>query len=146
MPCPFVVAALHLAGTPWCDGGPTFWVTGHQKYDESPFCLYDGRWTLNNNTALDSEDVLNLNTIDRHFCVTMDVNRDGRDDVLCNVGASKGKGEGFNELYITQPDGSLLKIQVRMNQCPSCYQTCCPLTDPSSQLRSRDTACKSTPP
>jgi hypothetical protein len=90
-------------------------VTGHQKYDESPFCLYDGRWALNNRTYLDSEDVLNQGKIDRHYCVTMDVNRDGHDDVLCNVGASKGRGEGFNELYMTQPDGSLEKIQVRTN-------------------------------
>jgi hypothetical protein len=128
-----IVGAFRLAGTPWCDGGPTFWVTGHQKIDESPFCLYDGRWTLNNNTALDSEDVLNLNTIDRHYCVTMDVNRDGRDDVLCNVGASKGKGEGFNELYITQPDGSLLKIQVRMNLGrPGSWPRAFALTDLSS--------------
>ena len=101
------------AGTEWCDGGPTFWVTGHQKIDESPFCLNDGEWVLNNVTYLDSADVLNLDKIDRHYCVTMDVNRDGREDVLCNVGASKGVGEGYNELYITQPDGSLEKIQVR---------------------------------
>ena len=92
-------------------------MTGHQKFDESPFCLNDGKWILHNNTYLDSADVLNLDKIDRHYCVTMDVNRDGRDDVLCNVGASKGMGEGFNELYITQPDGSLLKIQVCRSRC-----------------------------
>jgi FG-GAP-like repeat len=47
---------------------------------------------------------------DRHFCVTMDVNKDGLDDIICNVGAFQGRGEGYNELFITNLDGSITRV------------------------------------
>lgn len=37
-------------------------------------------------------------TVDRHDCVTMDVNKDGEIDIVCLVGAHKGRGLGLNEL------------------------------------------------
>lgn len=48
--------------------------------------------------------------MDRHACVNVDVNLDGLPDIQCFAGAGAGKGHGFNELYITQEDGSLIKV------------------------------------
>lgn len=87
----------------WCNGAPTTWVTGHDGYmPDRPRCLNDGQWLVptNNLTAL-------IQGPDRHYCVTMDVNRDGLDDIICNGGAARGTGLGYNELYITQPNGTL---------------------------------------
>jgi FG-GAP-like repeat len=96
-------------GSVWCDGSaPTYWVTGHDGHlIDRPMCLIDGEWVhpTNNFTAL-------VRGPDRHACVTMDVNRDGLDDVLCNVGAGSGKGRGDNEVYLTEPNGSLTKLDV----------------------------------
>lgn len=47
---------------------------------------------------------------DRHYCVTMDVNKDGLDDIICNVGAGSGRGEGYNELFVTNLDGSITRV------------------------------------
>jgi hypothetical protein len=99
-------------GTPWCDGLPTFWITGHQTCFESPRCLVNGTWIRNNRTMLDASDALNGGPIDRHYCVTMDVNRDNRSDIICGVGAVLGTGDGYTELYLTQPDGSVQKMLV----------------------------------
>lgn len=63
---------------------------------------------------LDYTDAMNSHRkqIDRHSCMSMDVNHDGLPDVVCVVGAMKGTGYGFNELYLTQPGGrSLKKVQ-----------------------------------
>lgn len=100
-------------GSPWCEGEPTYWLVGHQKWNETPSCLGpDGEWRQKMIAVLDTEDLLNVdnNAVDRHDCVTMDVNYDGIPDIICGVGADKGEGEGFNELYLTQKDGSLEKI------------------------------------
>jgi hypothetical protein len=72
----------------------------------------DGQWTFQNNTRLDEQDPLNGERIDRHFCVSMDVNRDSLTDIICNVGADLGAGDGYNELYLTNPNGSLYKVLV----------------------------------
>jgi hypothetical protein len=103
-------------GTPWCAGAPTVWITGHQRCHESPRCLVNGQWTLNNNTRLDEQDALNGERIDRHFCVPMDANRDNLTDIICNVGADLGVGDGYNELYLTNPNGSIYKVLVRASQ------------------------------
>jgi hypothetical protein len=92
-----------LAGTPWCQGAPTYWVTGHQIDNERPRCLWDGSWVVSNSTELN-------NTKDRHACVNMDVNRDGYDDLVCKVGAHKGMGEGYNEVFLTEPSGSTVQL------------------------------------
>jgi FG-GAP-like repeat len=98
-----------LGGSVWCeDGAPTCWVTGHDSYIiDRPMCLIDGTWVhpTDNLTSL-------VRGPDRHACVTMDVNRDGLDDVLCNVGGGSGKGRGDNEVYLTQPNGTLMKLDV----------------------------------
>lgn len=74
-----------LAGTSWCQGAPTYWVTGHQIDNERPRCLWDGAWVVSNTTELNYMK-------DRHACVNMDVNRIGYEDIICNVGAKMGKG------------------------------------------------------
>jgi FG-GAP-like repeat len=94
---------VNIAGTPWCQGAPTYWVTGHQNDNERPRCLWDGAWVLSNTTEL-------YNTADRHACVTMDVNKDGYEDIICNVGAGQGKGEGFNELFMTTAAGPIVQL------------------------------------
>ena len=48
--------------------------------------------------------------IDRHDCVHLDCNNDGLQDIACFVGAVRNTGLGYNELYLTQPDGSLQKV------------------------------------
>jgi hypothetical protein len=42
----------------------------------------------------------------------MDVDRDGFDDVICNMGAGKGMGFGYTELYLTNPKNGTLKLIV----------------------------------
>jgi hypothetical protein len=62
-------------------------------------CLVDGKWI--------ESDLVSIRWNDRHFCVTMDVNSDGRDDLICTVGAVSGRGKGYTELYMTLPNGTL---------------------------------------
>lgn len=116
-------------GSAWCDGSPAYWLIGHQPGDtERPWCLVtdsgetdfsdydytDSKWQLSSNTVMDRQDPLNmqddgLRNMDRHDCVVMDVNFDGHaDDVVCGVGAEKGTGYGYNEVYITQPETGVL--------------------------------------
>lgn len=49
-------------------------------------------------------------TLDRHGCGVIDANNDGMPDIYCSIGANRGRGVGFNELYLTRKDGSLFKI------------------------------------
>lgn len=99
-------------GSPWCGGNKTYWLTGHQK-NETPFC-YDAEldnWTQPKLVVLDLKDPKDLPLyIDRHGCTTLDVNRDGLPDIICVIGANEGNGEGYTELYLTQPDGTLVKV------------------------------------
>jgi len=89
---------------------------GHDV-DDRPYC-YDSaskEWRRSARTKFDYSDPLNdvsgpSDGIDRHDCVAIDVNFDGYVDVVCVVGADKGLGEGYTELYLTNPsDGSLVK-------------------------------------
>jgi len=107
-------------GSPWCDGKPTYWLVGHQPTNESPWCLVsndgttdftnynytDSLWQMSSVAVLDTQDELNTKdgptNLDRHDCAIMDVNKDGEPDVLCGVGANRGTGDGFNEVYLTQ--------------------------------------------
>ena len=70
---------------------------------------------------LDTVDELNAidgpNAIDRHDCTTLDIDGSGSLDIVCGVGADKGKGHGYNEVYLTVDDdrdgqrrGSVKKI------------------------------------
>eukprot|EP00978_Attheya_sp_CCMP212_P021947 scaffold64619_cov46-Attheya_sp.AAC.2 len=47
--------------------------------------------------------------IDRHGCAAIDLNGDLKEDLVCTVGADGGDGVGFNEVYLTQEDGTLSK-------------------------------------
>lgn len=122
-------------GSPWCDGKPTYWLIGHQPKDESPWCLANdnstanfsnynytfSQWEMSSVAILDTQDELNVidgpRNLDRHDCTLVDANDDGLPDVVCGVGANSGRGNGFNELYLTQAEdsalgakGSLVKI------------------------------------
>jgi len=106
-------------GSPWCPATqPTLWPVGHEN-PEFPWCFDKdaregkGEWKNSSHVVLDVRDELNnpdgRRKIDRHDCVAIDVNGDDLLDVVCMVGASKGTGEGYNELYLTQPNGTLEK-------------------------------------
>ena len=106
-----VVGSLSMPdGSPWCNGKPTYWLVGHDPFD-SPMCKsLGGGWARNNATMFDYIDDLNAihsERIDRHQCVHLYVNNDTLPDVACAVGANVGRGYGYNELYFTEPDGSL---------------------------------------
>src|SRR5262249_28958258 len=47
---------------------------------------------------------------DRHGCVAADVDRDGRLDLFCTIGADQGTGLGVNELWRQQPDGTFVSV------------------------------------
>lgn len=101
-------------GSPWCNGKPTYWLPGHKAEDDAPNCLRSGQWERPKTTILDNNDDLNdidgPEVIDRHDCGTLDINNDGILDIYCLVGANSGHGEGYNEVYLTQQDGTLTKV------------------------------------
>ncbi len=104
-------------GTPWCHGQPTYWLVGHQSEREAPYCFNadDRCWTPRYDVALDTIEQDGDNrridlrylkerpSMDRHDCVGVDVDRDGARDLICGLGAFKGQGGAYNELYITDP-------------------------------------------
>lgn len=121
-----VVGSLSDAeGTPWCNGRPTFWLVGHQPENEAPFCFDENskKWSPRYEASLDTIDEDNDNkridarynketpNIDRHDCVKLDVNGDHLDDIICVLGAYKGKGGAYNELYFTDPTNNRLEKQ-----------------------------------
>lgn len=102
---------------------------GHQGDDETPWCLsnpQNGTFSFENynysgavfdrprNAVLDRQDSLNVldgpNNIDRHGCTAIDVNSDGIKDIVCGVGANRGQGHGYNELYLSSPNGNVTKV------------------------------------
>lgn len=115
LPAKRVIGSLSRPnGSEWCQGRPTYWLIGHD-FDDSPWCQgEDGTWERSNTTKLDFIDELNAadgdGRIDRHDCVSCDVDGDDIEDVICSVGANVGRGYGYNELYITEADGSLIKV------------------------------------
>ena len=95
-------------GSPWCNGNKTFWLVGHQLY-ETPYCFNAGtmNWTTPEIAMMDLKDKMNdldahPPNIDRHDCTTLDVNKDGLPGIVCVVGADKGQGHGYSELYLTR--------------------------------------------
>lgn len=102
-------------GSPWCRGAPTVWTPGHRAENDSPFCFINGKWARPFWAQMDDNDDLNdidgPEVIDRHDCGAIDVNQDGELDIYCQVGANSGRGFGYNELYLTQSDGSLQKVE-----------------------------------
>ena len=91
-------------GSPWCDGKPMLWFTGH-CYPEFRFCENDdGEFDLKlPNPPLPG--------IDRHGCTSFDVNKDGLVDLICTRGGGQGTAtENDNQVHLTQEDGSLQQI------------------------------------
>ena len=109
-------------GSIWCNGNPTLWWVGHDNSPEQPVCqvtLTDDEtgettheWKKLGIATLELSDPRDPHAkwIDRHDCVVIDNNGDGIPDLTCVVGADSGMGEGYNEVYVTQPDGSLHKL------------------------------------
>lgn len=103
-------------GSPWCKGRPTIWLPGHKDFiPDEPLCLgSDGNFTKLGVARLDTIDSLNAidnpTVIDRHACGALNIDNEGSVDIYCLVGANKGEGVGYNELYITQPNGTLKKV------------------------------------
>ncbi|WP_374568330.1 FG-GAP repeat domain-containing protein [Ideonella sp.] len=82
------------------DGHDDVFITGHDEHDRI------WNWTPSGYVA--SPQV--LPHVDRHDCDAGDVNRDGRMDFYCAVGADKGTGSGPNELWMQQVDGTFAKM------------------------------------
>ena len=84
------------------DGHPDLFVVRH--FDSFPY-LYandgDGTFTLQPASVFPGSA-----RDDFHDCPWGDVNRDGRQDVYCTVGAASGSGIKANQLWIQQPDGT----------------------------------------
>jgi hypothetical protein len=110
------IGSISLAnGSPWCSNAPTYWLVGHEARD-APWCQQSNKtWTRGSlHVEMDYNDALNAAAgharIDRHDCITMLVNNDTLPDIICSVGAKKGLGEGFNELYLTNANGTIRKV------------------------------------
>jgi len=80
------------------DGLTDFLVVWHKPIPETLF--------LNNGKTFDAKPL--GKPADRHHCSAGDVNLDGRIDLYCSVGARRGKGEGYNNLYIQQENGAFV--------------------------------------
>jgi uncharacterized repeat protein (TIGR03803 family) len=48
---------------------------------------------------------------DRHGCAAADVDRDGRLDIFCAIGAEKGTGKADNELWHQEPNGTFTSVR-----------------------------------
>ena len=78
-------------------GRPDIVVVRHDPYQTEGLYLNRGEYF----------EILELGyRADRHHCTPGDVNRDGREDIYCTVGARKGAGQGNNNLFIQQEDGT----------------------------------------
>jgi hypothetical protein len=78
------------------DGHDDLFVTGHDRDDRLWFATPTGH--------VPGRQVLPF--VDRHACAAADVNRDGRLDLYCAVGAVQGTGAADNELWLQRPDGT----------------------------------------
>ena len=89
----------------WCGEKRTHWWSGHAS--QGPRCeVAPGVWQKST-----VPDVTFASGVDRHGCnAEVDANVDGVPDVICAVGAGRGQGDGENELYLTQANGSLRKV------------------------------------
>lgn len=109
-------------GTPWCRGEATFWFVGHE-FSEAPYCrrrLQTKRsaavvWERSRSVVLDDEDSKSVLSgwryIDRHDCAALDVDGDGVNDIVCVLGANRHKDKGWTELYLTQKNGTVVKVK-----------------------------------
>lgn len=77
------------------DGHDDIFITGHDQDDRIWY------WTSTGYQPSPQT----LVWVDRHDCDAADVNRDGRLDMYCGVGADRGQGIGLNELWLQGADG-----------------------------------------
>lgn len=86
---------------------------GH-KHPDHPWCkTATGAWRRTSKAVfgiIDKKNSHGRTTIDRHDCVSLKVNNDNLEDIVCWVGARKAKGYGYHELYLTNANGSLRKV------------------------------------
>jgi hypothetical protein len=78
-------------------GNPTLMATP-LLFDRPRRAVLDTVDTLHNTTPY-------TRSIDRHGCTPLDVNDDGVPDIICGVGANKGTGHSYNEVYVTAYQG-----------------------------------------
>jgi len=103
-------------GSVWCNGKPTYWLVGHESRGEAPYCLVSDADDFTDvdyaGSVWEQSSLAELNAPkDRHDCVALDVNGDDVPDIVCGIGAVRGTGDGFNELYLTNPaDGSVSEV------------------------------------
>jgi hypothetical protein len=77
------------------DGHDDIFITGHHKEDRI--------WYWTPSGYVPSAQVFVY--VDRHDCDAADVDRDGRIDIYCAVGAERGLGDGPKELWMQGADG-----------------------------------------
>jgi hypothetical protein len=81
------------------DGHDDFFVSGHDETDRV--------WYWSPAGYVPSSQVFVMT--DRHDCDAADFNLDGRMDFYCAVGALRGTGKGYNELWLQRLDGTFRK-------------------------------------
>lgn len=79
------------------DGWPDLFLGRHSE---------PGRLLLNDRGRFDDAPGVSIPDRDRHGCDAADVDADGRMDLYCAIGASKGAALKANELWMAGPDGS----------------------------------------
>ena len=79
-----------------------FWFMGHLK-PEAYLC--------ENSPGIFERIVPDFKNADRHGCTAFDVNDDGLVDMMCTIGGAKGTAtDAYNEVFLTQEDGSIKQI------------------------------------
>lgn len=79
------------------DGWPDLFIGRHSE---------PGRLLLNRGGRFERAPGVSIPDRDRHGCAAADVDDDGRIDLYCAIGASKGVALKANELWLAQPDGT----------------------------------------
>ena len=79
------------------DGWPDLFIGRHSE---------PGRLLLNDRGTFEDAPGFSIPDRDRHGCDAADVNADGRIDLYCAIGASKGSALKANELWVSERDGS----------------------------------------
>lgn len=87
------------------DGWPDLFIGRHSE---------PGRLLLNDRGTFDDAPRFSIPDRDRHGCDAADVDADGRVDLYCSIGASKGSALKANELWMAEPDGSYTDRAIEM--------------------------------
>lgn len=87
------------------DGWPDLFIGRHSE---------PGRLLLNDRGRFDDAPGFSMPDRDRHGCAAADINADGRLDLYCAIGASKGSALKANELWVAQADGGYVDRATEM--------------------------------